>query len=110
LDSAEKTISDKELVSRVHAGDQDAMGALYDRYSPLVYAVGLRVLADTGAAEDVLQEVFMQRFSAPDCLGKTSGWTDASGHVGFVVGPQQTASADSTASCWLRPYLPEPLL
>lgn len=64
--SAEKTIpSDKELVSRVRAGDEDAMGALYDRYSPLVYAVGLRVLADTGAAEDVLQEVFMQLWRNP---------------------------------------------
>ena len=65
LDSAEKTISDKELVSRVRAGDQNAMGALYDRYSPLVYAVGLRVLADTAAAEDVLQEVFMQLWRNP---------------------------------------------
>ena len=65
LDSAEKTISDKELVSRVRAGDQNAMGALYDRYSALVYAVGLRVLADSSAAEDVLQEVFMQLWRNP---------------------------------------------
>ena len=65
MDSAEKTISDKELVSRVRAGDQNAMGALYDRYSPLVYAVGLRVLADSAAAEDVLQEVFMQLWRNP---------------------------------------------
>ena len=65
MDSAEKTISDKELVSRVRAGDQNAMGTLYDRYSPLVYAVGLRVLADTAAAEDVLQEVFMQLWRNP---------------------------------------------
>jgi len=65
LASAEKTISDKELVSRVRAGDQNAMGTLYDRYSPLVYAVALRVLADTGAAEDVLQEVFMQLWRNP---------------------------------------------
>jgi RNA polymerase sigma-70 factor (ECF subfamily) len=65
LDSAEKTISDKELVSRVRAGDQNAMGTLYDRYSALVYAVGLRVLADTAAAEDVLQEVFMQLWRNP---------------------------------------------
>ena len=63
--SAEKTIPDKELVSRVRAGDQNAMGALYDRYSPLVYAVGLRVLADSAAAEDVLQEVFMQLWRNP---------------------------------------------
>jgi RNA polymerase sigma-70 factor, ECF subfamily len=65
LDSAEKTISDKELVSRVRASDQNAMGTLYDRYSPLVYAVGLRVLSDTAAAEDVLQEVFMQLWCNP---------------------------------------------
>ena len=65
MDSAEKTISDKELVSLVRAGDQNAMGALYDRYSPLVYAVGLRVLADTAAAEDLLQEVFPQLWRNP---------------------------------------------
>lgn len=52
-------------MSWVRAGDQNAMGALYDRYSPLVYAVGLRVLADTAAAEDLLQEVFPQLWRNP---------------------------------------------
>jgi RNA polymerase sigma-70 factor, ECF subfamily len=65
LASTEKTVPDKELVSRVRAGDQNAMGALYDRYSSLVYAVGLRVLANSAAAEDLLQEVFMQLWSNP---------------------------------------------
>jgi len=65
LASTEKTVPDKELVSRVRAGDQNAMGTLYDRYSPLVYAVGLRVLADSAGAEDVLQEVFMQLWRNP---------------------------------------------
>ena len=73
MDSAEKTISDKELVSRVRAGDQNAMGALYDRYSPLVYAVGLRVLADTAAAEDMLQEVFMQLWRNPTRFDASRG-------------------------------------
>lgn len=41
------------------------MAELYDRYSPLVYAVALRVLADSAAAEDVLQEVFMQLWRHP---------------------------------------------
>ena len=47
------------------SGDQSAMAELYDRYSSVVYAVALRVLGDTGAAEDVLQEVFLQLWRNP---------------------------------------------
>jgi RNA polymerase sigma-70 factor, ECF subfamily len=49
------------------------MAALYDRYSSLVYAVALRVLGDTGAAEDVLQEVFMQLWSKPAAFDSGRG-------------------------------------
>jgi RNA polymerase sigma-70 factor, ECF subfamily len=60
----------------IRSGDESAMATLYDRYSSVVYAVGLRVLGDTGAAEDVLQEVFMQ-------LWRNPGVFDASrGHLG----------------------------
>jgi len=41
------------------------MAALYDRYSAPVYSVALRVLADAAAAEDVLQEVFLQLWRNP---------------------------------------------
>lgn len=58
-------ISDGALIARIRSGEQDAMTELYDRYSPLVYAVALRVLADTGAAEDVLQDVFLQFWRHP---------------------------------------------
>ena len=47
---------DLALVTELKSGDQGAMAELYDRYSSVVYAVALRVLGDTGAAEDVLQE------------------------------------------------------
>jgi RNA polymerase sigma-70 factor (ECF subfamily) len=57
--------TDLTLVTAVRSGDQAAMGSLYDRYSSVVYAVALRVLGDTGAAEDVLQEVFLQLWRNP---------------------------------------------
>ena len=52
------------LVARIRAGDQQAMSELYDRYSKVVYAVALRVLQDTTAAEDVLQETFLAAWQA----------------------------------------------
>lgn len=54
------------------------MEQLYDRYSGIVYSVALRVLGDTGAAEDILQEVFMQLWRNPDVFnasrGSLGGW------------------------------------
>ena len=54
-----------DLIARLRAGDQTAMADLYDRYSGIVYGVALRVLANTTAAEDVLQEVFLQLWRNP---------------------------------------------
>jgi RNA polymerase sigma-70 factor (ECF subfamily) len=49
------------------------MAQLYDRYSSVVYAVALRVLVDTGAAEDVLQEVFLQLWRKPSAFDAARG-------------------------------------
>ena len=57
----------------IRSGDEGAMATLYDRYSSLVYAVALRVLGDTGAAEDVLQEVFMQLWRNPAAFDSSRG-------------------------------------
>jgi RNA polymerase sigma-70 factor (ECF subfamily) len=55
------------------SGDQSALAELYDRYSSIVYAVALRVLGDTGAAEDVLQEVFLQLWRNPGAFDAARG-------------------------------------
>jgi RNA polymerase sigma-70 factor (ECF subfamily) len=55
------------------SGDQSAMAEIYDRYSSIVYAVALRVLGDTGAAEDVLQEVFLQLWRNPSAFNSARG-------------------------------------
>lgn len=49
------------------------MALLYARYSSVVYAVALRVLTDAAAAEDVLQEVFMQLWRNPGAFDAGRG-------------------------------------
>jgi len=61
------------MVTGLKSGDQSAMAALYDRYSSIVYSVALRVLGDTGAAEDVLQEVFLQLWRNPGAFDAARG-------------------------------------
>jgi len=69
---------DAMLVAAVRSGDEQAMAQLYERYSPIVYSVALRVLGDTAAAEDTLQEVFMQLWRRPEGFdasrGSLPGW------------------------------------
>ncbi len=65
--------NDASLLAAIRGGDEGAMAALYDRYSPIVYAVALRVLADTGAAEDVLQEIFLQLWRNPGLFDASRG-------------------------------------
>jgi RNA polymerase sigma-70 factor (ECF subfamily) len=54
------------------------MATLFDRYSKIVYSVSLRVLRDSAAAEDVLQEIFMQVWRNPasflETKGSLGGW------------------------------------
>ena len=64
---------DLAMVTAMKSGDQSALAQLYDRYSSIVYAVALRVLGDAGAAEDVLQEVFLQLWRKPQAFDAARG-------------------------------------
>lgn len=55
------------------SGDQSALAELYDRYSSVVYAVALRVLGDASAAEDILQDVFLQLWRNPGAFDAARG-------------------------------------
>ena len=69
---------DSTLLGLVQRGDEPAMASIFDRYSKVVYSVALRVLRDPSAAEDVLQEIFMQIWRSPDSFiatrGSLGGW------------------------------------
>ncbi len=64
---------DMRLVARIRAGEPDAMSELYDRYSSVVYGVALRVLQDAAAAEDILQDIFLQLWRRPDVFDGSRG-------------------------------------
>lgn len=72
------TEDDAALLALVQRGNESAMAVLFDRYSKVVYSVALRVLRDPAAAEDVLQEVFMQIWRNPASFiatrGSLGGW------------------------------------
>jgi RNA polymerase sigma-70 factor (ECF subfamily) len=49
---------DGRCIARIAAGDADALGELYDRYSRVVFGVALRMVQSPEAAEEVAQDVF----------------------------------------------------
>jgi RNA polymerase sigma-70 factor, ECF subfamily len=73
LSSAELKESDLALIGRVRSGEAGAMALLYDRFASVVYGVALRTLGDAEAAEDVLQEVFLQLWRNPAAFDSSRG-------------------------------------
>lgn len=71
-------LEDAQVLAQLQRGEEAAMAILFDRYSRVVYSVALRVLRDTAAAEDVLQEIFMQMWRHPERFvatrGSMGGW------------------------------------
>src|SRR4029434_6252765 len=56
----EPLVDPVSLIQRIAAQNRDAFSQFYDRYSPLVYSLALRMLRAQSDAEDLLQEVFIQ--------------------------------------------------
>ena len=57
-----EAVSDDTLIALLPARDgaaQDALEALYQRYSGAVYGLGIRMLGDTTLAEHLVQETFL---------------------------------------------------
>jgi len=51
---------DAHLVERLKRREPQAMAEMYDRYGRLVYSLILRIVRDTGVAEDLVQETFLR--------------------------------------------------
>ena len=58
--TALRDLGDAELVRRIADRRQDALGALYDRYAPLLLALTRRIVGSQSDAEEVVQETLLQ--------------------------------------------------
>ncbi|MFP5310295.1 MAG: ECF RNA polymerase sigma factor SigK [Actinomycetes bacterium] len=74
----------EQLMVRTAAGDRVAFAELYDRVSPQVLGVCIRVLRDRSLAEEVMQEVMVEAWRKSDRFdperGTASGWITTLAH------------------------------
>jgi RNA polymerase sigma factor (sigma-70 family) len=72
------------VLRRIRAGDRSAVDALYDLFGRPAFALARRILQDDGLAEDVVQEVFLTVWRAPDAFDErraaVSSWLLAMVH------------------------------
>ncbi len=51
-------MDEAQLLQRARAWDMEALGAVYDAYSPLLYRYAMRLLGDADVAEECVAETF----------------------------------------------------
>jgi RNA polymerase sigma-70 factor (ECF subfamily) len=64
--AVERARHERELMRRVAAGDETALGELYDRFAPTLTALAHRILHDDADAEEVVQEIFTHTWNRAD--------------------------------------------
>jgi RNA polymerase sigma-70 factor (ECF subfamily) len=53
-------LKDEELVTAVAGGSRSALGELYDRYAPVLVALGRKIVGELREAEDLVHDVFLE--------------------------------------------------
>ena len=110
---SEQIGNDAEIVAQLRQGDKGALVRLYDEYSGLVYGIARRILRDAAAAEDVVQEVFLQLWRKPGSFdeqrGRLAPWLAVvARHKALDVLRKLKFEVDVDAGADERP-LPEPV-
>ncbi len=66
-------LSDRDLIERVKARDDAALGLIYDRYAGVAFALAYRTLGDRGQAEDVVQDAFLSLWRRAETFDSERG-------------------------------------
>ena len=70
---AEAAPTDEELMSAICDGSEAALELLYERYHRYAFSLAYRILHDTTAAEDIVQEAFLAIWRKADSYQKQHG-------------------------------------
>ena len=77
-------LDDGQLLSLIQKGDRKALEALYDKYGGAVYSVAMRMLSDSGAAQEVTQDTFFNIWRRASSYhsrrGKVTAWLFSIAH------------------------------
>jgi len=92
---------DFALLERIVRRESAALGALYDRHSPVVLALCLRILKDPGLAEDVMVDVFQELWAKADRFNAGRGTPAA-----YLLTLARSRSLDRLRSRAARPAGP----
>lgn len=76
--AADSAAADAAVLAALARGERDALATLYDRFGRSAYALARRICLDVSLAEDVVQEVFLAIWKAPErydpARGAVSSW------------------------------------
>jgi RNA polymerase sigma-70 factor (ECF subfamily) len=92
LEVALRLKDDSALAKRLRERDPKVMGDLYDRYGRLVYSLIFRVVRNSAAAEDLVQETFLRVWNRAQSFDQERG----------VLGPWILTVARNRAIDYLR--------
>jgi RNA polymerase sigma-70 factor (ECF subfamily) len=67
------TLNDDALMVAICVGDVSALEVIYDRYSRLIFPLCRRILKDEWAAEEVLQDIFLEIWRLPGRFNPARG-------------------------------------
>ena len=71
--AAPQPVPDSVLIDRMMRGDEAALSTIYDRYSSMLLGLLVRILRDQQAAEEILQDLFMQLWRNAEKFNATRG-------------------------------------
>lgn len=84
---------DEDLLALVARRHEPALGALYDRYGRVVFAIGLRITGDRQTAEEVVQDVFQSVWQSAGAFQASAGSFTA-----WLFGISRHRAIDTTRS------------